>query len=150
MHPCASYNAPVSILAALSSRRRSWRLLTVILSLWALLFAQAAVAGYACPGVAKALEVARMTEAGMPCADSMSQAMDDEQPLLCHAQCQSARATPDSLQPPNLPSLAELGSVLMVSLSPDAGAGSPAQRPDPGGRRRASPPLAISHCCLRI
>jgi hypothetical protein len=75
---------------------RKHRLLTVILSLWALLFAQVALAGYVCPASGKAVQVAAMAEAGMPCAETMSKAMDDEQPGLCHAHCQSSQQASDS------------------------------------------------------
>jgi hypothetical protein len=128
---------------------RRWRVITAILSLWALLFTQSAVAAYACGGAAQALQVAQMTEAGMPCAESMSKAMDDEQPALCHAHCQSAQKTVDNspLQP--LASLVQLGAVLTVK---------PPSTPVPDGhvvqasvlRPSAGPPLAISHCCFRI
>lgn len=128
---------------------RRWRFVTAILSLWALLFTQSALAGYACSGTAKALQVAQMTEAGMPCAQEMSRAMDDEQPALCHAHCQSAQKAADNLQPPPLASVAGLGAVLTVKPPlPPAAHGHEVQasvlRPSAG------PPLAISHCCLRI
>lgn len=143
--------APVLPSFRLAMNRRSWRLLTVMLSLCALLFAQTAVARYICPELAKAVEVAQMTEAGMPCAESMSQSMDDEQPALCHAHCQSAHGTADSYQPPSLPSLGQLGPVLTLAVIP-------ASRTAPDRplvqqsvlRAAASPPLAITNCCFRI
>ena len=135
----------------LTSRRSSWRLLTVILSLWAVLFAQTALAQYACEGAARALEVAQMTESGMPCAESMSRSMDDQQPALCHAHCQASQGTPDHFQPPSVPALAEVPVLWLAGMS--------AVPQDPGGpllvqmsvlRRWGTPPLAISHCCFRI
>lgn len=129
---------------AMSPARRH-RLLTVLLSVCALLFAQLALAGYACPGAAKAAEVARMAEAGMPCAESMAQAMDDAQPGLCHAHCQASQQSADTFQVPLLPALAQLGPVLTVAAAPPP-AGAPAGAPL---RPNIGPPLAIAHCCLR-
>jgi len=128
---------------------RRWRFIMAILSLCALLFTQTALASYTCTGAAKALQVAQMTEAGMPCAASMSKSMDDEEPELCHAHCQSSPKTADNVQPPPLATVAQLGPVLTLE---------PASRPEFTGRvvqatllrPSASPPLAISHCCFRI
>lgn len=129
--------------------RRRWRLLTVVLSLCALLFTQSAMAAYACPGVAKAVQVAQMTEAEMPCAESMSKAMDDEQPALCHAHCQSNQGTLDQYQPAQLATAIHFGPVLTVAVPS-------IQRPSEAFvqasrlRPSASPPLAIANCCFRI
>lgn len=130
--------------------RRSWRLLTVILSLWALLFGQAALAGYACDGAAKAVQVAQMAQAGMPCAESMSHAMNAEEPALCHAHCQSAKATPDTPQPPSVLKLAHVASVLKVLVPAVEGSAPGAPQIQRSLlRREASPPLAIANCCFR-
>lgn len=126
---------------------RRFRLVTVMFSLWALLFAQTALAGYTCPGTAKAAQVAEMAQAGMPCAESMSRAMDDEQPGLCHAHCQAAQQSADNYQVPTLATLAELGAVLTVTLS--ASADDPLLQA-PLLRRATAPPLAVRNCCFRI
>ena len=131
------------------SVRRRWRIVTIILSLCALLVSQGAVAAYACQGAAKAYEVAQMTEAAMPCADTMSKSMDDEQPTLCHAHCQSAQGALDHFQPVDFAPTAVFGPVLTIVL---------AAKPVSTGvqvqasvlRPSASPPLAISNCCFRI
>jgi hypothetical protein len=125
-------------------RRR--RVFTVLLSLCALLFAQLALAGYSCPGAQKAVEVARMAEAGMPCAQSMSMAMDEEQTSLCHAHCQGSQQAADTSQPPPLASFQQLGAVLTV-----AAPAPPTKAPFTGPLRpNVNPPLAIAHCCFRI
>jgi hypothetical protein len=129
--------------------RRRWRVVTVVLSLLALLFTQSALATYACAGPSKAFQVAQMTEANLPCAEEMSKSMDNEQPSLCHAHCQSAQGTLDHYQPAQLPAISDVGPVLIVA---------PAAKPvAPGAylqpsllRRSASPPLAVAHCCFRI
>lgn len=144
--------APVLSCFRPALNRRSWRLLTAILSLCALLFAQTAMAAYSCEGLAKAVEIAQMTEAGMPCADSMSRSMDDAQPALCHAHCQSAQGTADNYQPPSLPSLGQLGPVLTMLLTPSS-SNTVRNRPlvqQSVLRPAASPPLAIANCCFRI
>lgn len=124
-------------------------MLAVALSLLALLFTQTAVAAYACQGALKAVQVAQMTEAGMPCAQSMSQAMDDEQTALCHAHCQSAQKSLDNQQPASAAEPLSLTDALTIEL--------PSSPHSKGAflqvsllRVAASPPLAISHCCYRI
>ena len=127
---------------------RRFRVITVLFALCALLFAQSALAGYLCPGTAKAAEVAQMTEAGMPCAETMSQSMDEQQPGLCHAHCQAAQQSADSFQVPALATLAQLGAVLTVASEPlQPGRGVP---DSPRLRRAAAPPLSVQHCCFRI
>ena len=114
----------------------------------ALLLSNSALAGYACPGAEKAAEVARMVEAGMDCADTMSHSMDDEHAALCHAHCQSSQKSADNVQPPALPAVMLLGSVLEVRV--------PAESRKTGVflqpgllRTSAAPPLAIRNCCFR-
>jgi hypothetical protein len=124
-------------------------LLTAILSLCALLFTQSALAAYACPGVAKAVEVAQMADAGMPCAETMSQAMDDEQPSLCHAHCQSAQGTLDQSQPGTSVAFVFSVAVLTVrALTLPQQTGTVVQ--PTLLRRSAGPPLAVTNCCFRI
>lgn len=126
---------------------RRWRIITAMLSLCALVFTQSALAAYACQGAGKAMQVAEMTEADMPCAASM--AAEAEQAALCHAHCQTASKSVDNLQLPPLATVAQLGAVLTLK---------PVNRPEPDGRivqssllrPSAGPPLAISHCCFRI
>ncbi len=127
--------------------RRS-RFLTVLLSLCALLLAQGALAGYACPGQTKAIELAQMAEAGMPCAQTMSVAMDEEQPGLCHAHCQASQPSSDTYQPPALASLMQLGAVLVLQLPEVEGT---ARAPHDGlSQHDGAPPLSVQHCCWRI
>lgn len=133
-------------------KRRLRRLLTVIFSLCALLLGQAALAGFACEGAVRQVQVAvaQMAQAGMPCAESMSNAMDEQEPALCHAHCQSAKAAPDTPKPPPVVNLVHVANVLQVLLPA-------AQGSAPGStliqrsllRREAGPPLAIANCCFR-
>lgn len=128
---------------------RSFRLITVLASVLALLLSSAALAGYACPGAEKAHEVARMVEAAMPCAEEMSRAMDDAQPGLCHAHCQADQQTADSFHPPTFAHLTQLGVVLVVDVGGARQVG-PRTSPAPALHRETGPPLAIRHCCFRI
>lgn len=129
--------------------RRS-RLLTVCLTVWALLFAQAALAGYSCPSQSDREQGLAM--AGMPCADSMALAVavavDEAQPALCHAHCQDQQQSADSYQPPLFATSAQLGAVL--TLAPVADKGSGPLPPLPQWRRDTAPPLSVRHCCLRL
>jgi hypothetical protein len=126
---------------------RRFRFLTVLLSLVALLMSNAALAGYACPGSDKAAEIAEMAEMGAPCSETMSRAMDDEHPGLCHAHCQSGDQSADTFHPPAFAGLMELGAVLSLPL--------PAQPIQarrwlpPSLPRATGPPLAVQYCCFR-
>lgn len=127
---------------------RRTRLITLLIAVWAILFGQLALAGYSCPGIAKVAEIAQMAEAGMPCAQTMSMAMDDEQPGLCHAHCQASQSSADTFQPPILASLMQLGPVLTLA-GLQAPLRAPTARAAELARREGGPPLAIRNCCLR-
>lgn len=137
----------------LTSSRRL-RKLTVLMSLWALLFAQTALAGYACPGAAKAAEVARMAAhvaaEASPCSEMMSMAgtMDEGNEPLCHAHCQSSQGASDPGSSAHAPDPGQAAAVLTVRLAPTSARPSGPQLPLL--RVAASPPLAITHCCFRI
>ena len=131
------------------SRNQRSRFITVLFALFSLLFMQLAVAGYVCPGIGpKVAEAVAMTEAGMPCAESMAMNMDDEQPNLCQAHCQADSQSSDTYQLPllvavdTLPSAPTLQVVMpllyAMSLLP------------PHLRRTTAPPLAIRNCCFRL
>ena len=130
---------------------RRHRLFTVLLALCSLLFMQLAVAGYSCPGVESRMQgVAAMTEAGMPCAESMVLATttDDAQPNLCQAHCQSAQASGDNPAPQVPVAAVDHGALIM---SPVDNALPMRCAPQASLLVRATaPPLAIRNCCLRI
>lgn len=127
---------------------RRFRFLTVLLALLSLLLSTAALAGYACGGSDTAVQVAQMFDAGTPGAESVSQAMDEEQPELCHGHCQSGQKSADSFQPPAFAKLTQVGPVLAVPavappLAPPSGV------TESQLRRQSGPSLAVRHCCYR-
>ena len=119
------------------------RLITVLFALTSLLFTQLALAGYVCPGSAS-----KVVEASMPCAESMSMAMDQEQPSLCHAHCQEGQQKADTYQMPVLASLPNYGADYLISRILPVPIGTHLQAPLL--RRSSTPPLAIRNCCFRI
>lgn len=128
--------------------RRSPRLITVAFALVSLLFMQVAMAGYACPMEMKGVEVAAMTEAGMPCAGDMS-TTDTDQPGLCHAHCQSSQQNADTT--PTLTPIVAVATGITYSVEPALSALllAPPTR-GPSLLRSTAPPLSIRNCCFRI
>lgn len=127
--------------------RRRHRLITVLFALCSLLFMQLAVAAYACPG-SKLSEAAAMAEAGMPCAGEVSLSMDDEQPGLCHAHCQSAQQTVEKVQAPSPIDAVAVGFAFTISRALATPPPDPVQAPLL--LRATAPPIAVRNCCFRI
>lgn len=134
------------------SRRPRHRLITVLFALCSLLFMQLAVAAYACPGQAERLRevaaMAAMEAAGLPCAGEMAAAMDEAQPGLCHAHCQSAQQSVDKV--PSLSPAAMLGAGFVLVLPPRRLDPPPPALQAPLLHRSTAPPIAVRHCCFRI
>ena len=125
------------------------RLITVLFALVSLLFMQLAVASYVCPGAgSKTAEMVAMTEAGMPCAESMSLSMDDEQPNLCHAQCQAGQLSTDRHQVPSPVAMDALPADFGLHVAVPAFSEAPLQAPLL--QRTTAPPVAIRNCCFRL
>ena len=132
----------------MSSLRRH-RFLTVLIALCSLLFMQLAVAGYPCPGFgSRVQEISAMAEAGMPCAESMSMDMEEGQPALCHAHCESAQPVGDTyaVQVPviDVDNGAFRAAAIFIALPRGVNAQSSLLT------RATAPPLGIRNCCLRI
>lgn len=126
-------------------------LLTVLCGLVSFLFMQMAVAGYACPGSSASPHAAAMTDmakAGNPCTESMLLNMDDAQPNLCLAHCQTGHQSADKYHVPSLPTAALVGSMLAYSVDIPLLPAAPLQMPHL--MRTTAPPLAIRNCCFRI
>ena len=134
----------------MSWNRRS-RFATVLFALLSLLFMQLAMARYSCSGgiASKAAEMATMAQADMPCAGSMTLAIDDTQPSLCAAHCKSDPQTADKYQVPALASLAAPGTGFpLPRVTPPAPPGAPWQAPLL--RRSTAASLAVRNCCFRL
>ena len=132
----------------MSSRRHN-RLFTVLIAVVSLLFMQFAVAAYSCPGAAsKAAEIAAMVQANLPCAQAMSNAMDEQQPSLCHAHCQAEHQSADKYQVPAPAALTDLGTGFIPPRLIPVPPGAPLQASLL--TRTTAPPLAVRHCCFRI
>ena len=128
------------------------RLATALFALVSLLFMQFAVAAYSCPGglatVVKSAQMTLMAQADMPCAESMTLAMDDEQPNLCRAHCQTDQQGIDKCQVPGFPISAHPATHFPLPRVVSAPLGAPLQAPLL--RRTTAPPLAVRNCCFRI
>ena len=132
----------------MSCNRRT-RLVTALFALLSLLFMQLAVASYVCPGTAsKVAEVAAMAEADMPCAESMTLAMDESQPNLCHAHCQAGQQTADRYELPAPVVMVTLPADFTLPPTAQVFLGAPLQAPHL--KRTTAPPVAIRNCCFRL
>lgn len=130
-------------------RLRRHRVLTVLIALCSLLYMQFAVASYACPGFgARVQAVSAMAQAGMPCAQEMAMAPDEDRPNLCSAHCQPAQpgGGEHALQVP-----VALVDHRAFFAAPAAVAAVDRMTPRAFLLAQATaPPLAIRHCCWRI
>jgi hypothetical protein len=94
-------------------RRRSF---TAFATIAALLFAQLALAGYACPAAADAqarTAMAAMAAAGLPCA-----AMDDALPALCHEHGVAAAQSSEHAKQP-VPTPPRVVTVVVLPAAPE-------------------------------
>lgn len=134
----------------MSWNRRN-RFATVLFALLSLLFMQLAMAGYSCASsdASKTAEMAPMAQTGLPCAGSMTVALDDAQPSLCAAHCKSDPQTADKYQVPALATLAAPATGFpLPRMTPPAPPGAPWQAPLL--RRNTAASLAVRHCCFRL
>lgn len=146
---------PSTVLIPRTVRRFIARLLVGVM-----VFAQMAVAAYACTGAqakvvpgggASGTDVTMVLAAVTDLANGGigHAAMDPAQPTLCAAHCQSGQQNSDSKPAPSAP------AVMLVSLYPrtveiflaDLLRTSPAPHYPP---LKVDPPHAILHCCFRI
>lgn len=119
-----------------------------------LLFAQFAVAAYACSGGVGAamtgdMMMASASMAGPASGDAGHAAMDPAQPNLCAAHCQSGQQNAGAKALPDLPAALPVGLYPRVpAILPDRTQRASAAPGDPPPM--ADPPHAILHCCWRI
>lgn len=132
----------------MNSKRRH-RLLTVLFALASLLFMQLAVASYACPDIkVRNAEIAAMAEAGLPCAEAMATGMDEDQPNLCRAHCQTGQQAADKFELPTPAGVNTLPADFTLPLTVTLLTGAQVQMPHM--RRATAPPMAILNCCFRL
>lgn len=122
------------------------RILAALITMFSLLFAQIAVAAYACPDLAMTAMAAKAAQEAMPgCTD-----MDMAQPGLCEAHCASGH---QSLDTPANPPIAAFMPSRLVAVLPALEIlfpVTPVQTNLSLLARATAPPLAIRHCCFRI
>jgi hypothetical protein len=136
-------------------RRSAQRLTTTFFVVLSLLFSQLALANYVCPEPAQgpAEMPAMQTAAGEPCESmgmAAGQAMDQEQPVLCHQHCVNAPQSFDPVQVPAV-SLPAVVQVLVVPHPMDAGATASVVFAQAARERPPPPdPLFLSTLRLRV
>ncbi|WP_395058634.1 hypothetical protein [Polaromonas sp.] len=131
------------------SWNRRQRFVTVLFALMSLLFMQLAVAAYACPATNSAQHSGMAMNSGMPCAESMTAFVpDDEQPSLCAAHCKADQQTADSN-----PSLGLAAPAMLASDYPLLRMNLPSRVEPleaPLLTRTHAPSVAVRHCCFRL
>lgn len=138
------------IIVQLMKSSRINRLVTVLIAVTSLLFAQLALASYTCPGMSMPERTAMTaTGDGMTgmghCSDT-----DMAQPGLCHAHDHGGQQSLDKPDLPHVPPFQAVGPVLTVVL-PDTATPPPTTvAAAPFLAHATAPPLAIRHCCFRI
>lgn len=118
---------------------RFHRKLVGILGIVAVVFAQLAVAAYACPLMLAEPDVSVR-------ADSVP--LDPVQPALCEKHCQDGQQTLGGFDAPM--AFVALAPAFVVVLSPQSLFDSPAVQAMPSLQRATDPPLAVRHCSFRI
>ena len=121
----------------------------------ALLFAQMALAAYACPAGSDGAQGPASAMAGMPCAEMMAAGfqLDPEQPALCMQHCQFGAVSSSAVGdvPLAVAPVTALPAVFIVALDDRLDRALSSWAEDERARDRP-PPLAhsIAHCCFRI
>ena len=123
-------------------RRSAHRVITMSFMVLSLLFAQLALASYACPAGTAAM--AEMMVAGQPC-----EGMDEAQPTLCH---QHATGTAQSFEAVKLPAASQpaIVQVLVLPLALDADESSAVPRAASAEARPPPDPIFLSTLRLRV
>ncbi|MFT5532781.1 MAG: hypothetical protein ACI8WM_002900 [Burkholderiaceae bacterium] len=115
------------------------RLLVVLVAMLSVLFAQLALAAYACPGQTSSLAMQVIPD----CAD-----MDMVQPALCHAHQHDGHQAPDK---PGTPHAALfIPAALVQQLAPAAPPTTRRMLPDFVLARTTAPPNTILHCRFQL
>jgi hypothetical protein len=125
------------------------RIATALFAAISLLFAQMAVASYACPGLLKVVSKVESKVESMAAMAHCS-AMDMVQPALCQAYDHVGQ---QSLDKPDLPHVAPFQASGLVLIIARPAAGIPPPVSVVAARFLAcatAPPVAVRHCCFRL
>lgn len=125
---------------------RPQRLITALIMLFSLLFAQLAVAAYACPVEAPSAQAARSSMADMPGCTGMNMS----KPALCGAHCDKVHQSADTPGTPAVQAFVPCSLELVLPRMDRAAATPPAATAALPLTRTTAPPLAIRHCCFRF
>ena len=133
-------------------RHRSFRLITVCLALFSMLFMQLAVAAYACPAAA-VMQHGEMTQMDESASATMHcDGMDHDQTSLCHlhAYGDQVRQSADNPHLPVVQPFFPASLLLALRFAHTDAAGSTRATDAVSLAHGSAPPLTIRHCCLRI
>jgi hypothetical protein len=117
-----------------------------------LLFAQMAIAAYACPVMLDGATHGTGPSAVMGMGDAaevQSGGMDSDLPNLCLGHCQYGQQNADSTSSPPLPAAVLTSLYVLPSLEQSTGLARPLATAS-GPPSLADPPHAILHCCFRL
>ena len=130
---------------------RSSRYVTVLFALASLLFAQLAIAWYACPGD----EIGNLTTS-IAMSDESGQimrgceGMDLDQPGLCHAHGQLGNQSFDKPDFPHVQPFIAAGLTVVLNDVETASKPVPVLSDALLLTRTTAPPIAVRNCCFRI
>ena len=122
-----------------------------MITIFSLLFAQLALASYACPdlNVAKSVATA-MDGAQMPGCANMDVDLKMDPPGLCHAHCQAGNQSADTPQVPSVQPFVAAQLTMVLRVADVAVPCQAFHMEEALLKRSTAPPLAIRHCCFRI
>jgi hypothetical protein len=130
---------------------RTYRTLTALIALFSMLFMQAAVASYACPGLPSGADLdSRVVDAPSMAAMPGCDQPDAGNPALCHAHCVDGKSSLDKPQVPTVTPAVVFISTILFPLEPRLALAQPVAEPPSFLHRTTAPPLAIRYCCFRI
>ena len=125
---------------------RPQRLITALMMLFSLLFAQLTVAAYACPVDASSHRAAVGGMANMPGCTGM----DKSAPALCSAHCDKVHQSADTASAPAVHAFVPCSLELVLPRADRTALPPGAAIETLPLSRATSPPLAIRHCCFRL
>ena len=122
--------------------KRGWRIRTACLAIFAMLFAQLAVAAYACPALSPEKAAVTAPSPASPCENMQ---MDKDLANLCQKHCHGDQQSQGGSAP-------VVGFVpsFIVELDVPAVAASATLATPPALSHAIAPPLIIRNCCFRI